>query len=62
MSRPIASFTAWARGLFGAEIPLRGLDRGVTEQQLDLLQLSAGLSAELCARKGSPQEREIYVR
>ena len=32
------------QGLFGAEIPLRGLDRGVTEQQLDLLQLPAGLS------------------
>jgi hypothetical protein len=33
------------QGLFGAEIPLRSLDRGVTQQQLDLLQLPAGLSA-----------------
>lgn len=32
--------------LLGAEIPLRGLDRGVAEKQLDLFKLSAGRSAE----------------
>jgi hypothetical protein len=33
--------------LLGAEIALRGLDRGVAEQEFDLLQIPAVLAAEL---------------
>jgi hypothetical protein len=32
--------------LLGPKIPLRGLDRGVTEQELDLLEIAAVLAAE----------------
>ncbi len=36
-------------GLFGAEVAFGGLDGAVSEQQLDLLQIPAGLAAELGA-------------
>ena len=39
--------------LFGAEVPFGGLDGGVTEQQLDLLQIPARLPAQFRTR--SPQ-------
>ena len=35
--------------LFGAQIAFGGLDRGVAEQELDLLQIPAVLAAELGA-------------
>ena len=39
--------------LLGPEIPFRSLDRGVTEEKLDLFQFAAGCSAEFGA--GAPQ-------
>ena len=36
--------------LFGAEIAFGGLDGGVAEQQLNLLQFPAGFSTQLRAR------------
>jgi hypothetical protein len=49
----MASFTATARFCSGPEIPLRGLERRMAEQELYLLEIPAGLAAEL--RAGAPE-------
>ena len=51
--------------LLRTQIALSGLDRRVPEEELDLLEVTAILPAELGAsttEMAAPQEREIYVR
>jgi hypothetical protein len=38
--------------LVGAQIPFGGLDGGVAEQELDLLQIAAILPTQLCTGRG----------
>jgi hypothetical protein len=52
------------KGLFfpSAEVAFGGLDRRVAEQQLDLLEVAAGLAAELGAGAAQVVGRELAER
>src|ERR1017187_4330449 len=46
--------------LLGAQVPLRRLDRGVAQKQLDLVQLTAGGPAELRGRATTMVRRDPW--
>lgn len=48
-----------AKLLFGPEIPFGGLDRSVTQEELNLFQLATGQVAELRARVPQVVRREV---
>jgi len=48
-----------AKILFATEIALRGLDRCVPEQKLNLLKLTASIVAQLCTRSPQIMRRDV---
>ena len=45
--------------LFAAEIAFRGLDRCVSQQELDLLKLATAIVAQLCTRSSQIMRRNV---